>query len=189
MAAQRHSIGAQPQGRRLAHHGTVSHVTERRGNFRVWLRSEVPDVPIEVCSSPNKRHFGQGWEGLKVTQGAAFIAREFDPKFTGTDVLTLPNFHIYLKLFIDGEPSKPFSATTLPVGNDTVCPKGADVRHGTSAAQSGSSNDSRQSASVPSAPVRPKDSARGRNRPSPRYDFSSAIEPRRAGAEDERSPP
>jgi len=48
---------------------------------------------------------------------AAYIAREFDPKFTGTDVLTLPNFHIYLKLLIDGEPSKPFSATTLPVGN------------------------------------------------------------------------
>jgi hypothetical protein len=50
-------------------------------------------------------------------EDAAFIAREFDPKFTGTDVLTLPNYHIYLKLLIDGEPSKPFSATTLPVGN------------------------------------------------------------------------
>ena len=45
---------------------------------------------------------------------AAFIAREFDPKFNSTDVLTLPNYHIYLKLLIDGEPSKPFSATTLP---------------------------------------------------------------------------
>jgi type IV secretory pathway TraG/TraD family ATPase VirD4 len=28
---------------------------------------------------------------------AAYIAREFDPLFTGTDVLTLPNYHIYLK--------------------------------------------------------------------------------------------
>jgi type IV secretory pathway TraG/TraD family ATPase VirD4 len=45
---------------------------------------------------------------------AAFIAREFNPVFTGTDVLKLPNYHIYLKLLIDGEPSKPFSATTLP---------------------------------------------------------------------------
>lgn len=51
---------------------------------------------------------------------AAFIAREFDPAFTGTDVLTLPNYHIYLKLLIDGEPSKPFSATTLPVGNASM---------------------------------------------------------------------
>jgi type IV secretory pathway TraG/TraD family ATPase VirD4 len=48
---------------------------------------------------------------------AAYIAREFDPVFTGTDVLTLPNYHIYLKLLVDGEPSKPFSATTLPAGN------------------------------------------------------------------------
>lgn len=48
---------------------------------------------------------------------AAFIAREFDTVFTGTDVLKLPNYHIYLKLLIDGEPSKPFSATTLQAGN------------------------------------------------------------------------
>jgi type IV secretory pathway TraG/TraD family ATPase VirD4 len=48
-------------------------------------------------------------------QDAAAIAQEFDPVFSGTDVLTLPNYHIYLKLLIDGEPSKPFSATTLPV--------------------------------------------------------------------------
>ena len=50
-------------------------------------------------------------------EDAAFIAREFDPTFTATDVLTLPNYHIYLKLLIDGEPSKPFSATTLPARN------------------------------------------------------------------------
>ena len=49
-------------------------------------------------------------------EDAAMIAREFDPVFNGTDVLTLPNYHIYLKLLIDGEPSKPFSATTLPAG-------------------------------------------------------------------------
>lgn len=47
-------------------------------------------------------------------QDAASIAREFNPIFNGTDVLKLQNYHIYLKLLIDGEPSKPFSATTLP---------------------------------------------------------------------------
>jgi energy-coupling factor transporter ATP-binding protein EcfA2 len=46
-------------------------------------------------------------------QDAAYIAREFSPIFNGTDVLKLQNYHIYLKLLIDGEPSKPFSATTL----------------------------------------------------------------------------
>ena len=48
---------------------------------------------------------------------AAAIAREFAPVFNGTDVLTLANYHIYLRLLIDGEPSRPFSATTLAVGS------------------------------------------------------------------------
>jgi type IV secretory pathway TraG/TraD family ATPase VirD4 len=48
-------------------------------------------------------------------QDASSIAREFKPVFNGTDLSTLPNFHIYLKLLIDGEPSKPFSATTMTI--------------------------------------------------------------------------
>ena len=48
-------------------------------------------------------------------QDAAAIAREFEPVFGRTDLLSLPNYHIYLKLLIDGEPSRPFSATTLCV--------------------------------------------------------------------------
>lgn len=46
-------------------------------------------------------------------QDAASMAREFEPVFDRTDLLTLPNHHIYLKLLIDGEPSRPFSATIL----------------------------------------------------------------------------
>ena len=45
---------------------------------------------------------------------ADMIAREFEPVFTHRDLLNLPNHHIYLKLMIDGAPSRPFSATTLP---------------------------------------------------------------------------
>jgi hypothetical protein len=45
---------------------------------------------------------------------AGLIAREFEPVFAGVDLLNLPNQHIYLKLMIDGAPSRPFSATTLP---------------------------------------------------------------------------
>lgn len=44
---------------------------------------------------------------------AAFVAREFEPVFDRIDLLNLPNRDIYLKLMIDGTPSKPFSATTL----------------------------------------------------------------------------
>lgn len=45
---------------------------------------------------------------------APHIAREFAPIFSATDLMNLQNHVIYLKLMIDGTPSKPFSATTLP---------------------------------------------------------------------------
>lgn len=44
---------------------------------------------------------------------AAYLAKEFEPKFTRLDLINLANFSIYLRLMIDGAPSKPFSATTL----------------------------------------------------------------------------
>ena len=46
-------------------------------------------------------------------EDAPLIAREFDPLFSSTDLINLPNREIYLKLMIDGAPSKPFSATSL----------------------------------------------------------------------------
>jgi hypothetical protein len=47
-------------------------------------------------------------------EDAALLAREFDPVFTPLDLMNLPNHDIYIKLMIDGTPSRPFSATTLP---------------------------------------------------------------------------
>jgi type IV secretory pathway TraG/TraD family ATPase VirD4 len=44
---------------------------------------------------------------------APLLAREFSPVFESDDLLSLPNFHIYLKLMIDGQVSKPFSAMTI----------------------------------------------------------------------------
>jgi len=41
------------------------------------------------------------------------ISREFAPEFETEDLLNLPNYTIYLKLMIDGAPSRPFSALTL----------------------------------------------------------------------------
>lgn len=51
---------------------------------------------------------------------AAFMAKEFQPDFNDLDLLTLPNHHIYLKLMIDGAPSKPFSAVTLTPEEVTI---------------------------------------------------------------------
>ena len=44
---------------------------------------------------------------------ASVIAKEFDPTFEATDLINLPNYHIYLKLMIDGAPSKAFSGVTM----------------------------------------------------------------------------
>ncbi len=43
---------------------------------------------------------------------APTVARELSPTFEADDLLSLPNFSVYLRLIIDGEPSKPFSAWT-----------------------------------------------------------------------------
>jgi DNA helicase HerA-like ATPase len=44
---------------------------------------------------------------------APTVARELSPAFEPDDLLSLPNFSVYLRLMINGEPSKPFSAATL----------------------------------------------------------------------------
>lgn len=44
---------------------------------------------------------------------ARYIARELYPMFLIEDIINLPNYRIYLKLLINGTPSKPFSADTL----------------------------------------------------------------------------
>tara|TARA_R110000787_G_scaffold108212_1_gene216484 strand:+ start:18618 stop:19718 length:1101 start_codon:yes stop_codon:yes gene_type:complete len=44
---------------------------------------------------------------------ARVLAKEFEPTFTAQDLTKLPNYSIYLKLMIDGAPSKPYSADTL----------------------------------------------------------------------------
>ena len=43
-----------------------------------------------------------------------YLAREFAPTFSAEDIISLPRYHIYIRLLVDGDPSSPFSATTLP---------------------------------------------------------------------------
>ena len=40
--------------------------------------------------------------------------KQFGPNIVAADLLNLPNYNIYLRLLIDGVPSRPFSAMTLP---------------------------------------------------------------------------
>lgn len=67
---------------------------------------------------PDVRHAVLGNAGTLVSfrlgaHDADFLAKEFRLKFDAVDLQSLPNYHIYLKLMIDGAPSQPFSAVTL----------------------------------------------------------------------------
>ncbi len=45
-------------------------------------------------------------------EDAPYLAREFQPTFDVEDLIQLPNRRIYVRLMIDGTPSRPFSAST-----------------------------------------------------------------------------
>ncbi len=51
---------------------------------------------------------------------AGLIAQELAPDFEPVDLIRLPNYNIYLKLMIDGAPSRPFSAKTIAVERDAA---------------------------------------------------------------------
>lgn len=46
------------------------------------------------------------------TEDARLMSKEMYPEFDVEDFINLPNYKIYLKLMIDGKPSRPFSAIT-----------------------------------------------------------------------------
>jgi hypothetical protein len=46
------------------------------------------------------------------------LAQEFYPEFSVSDLVNLPNYSIYLKLMIDGQISRPFSAQTIQLGSN-----------------------------------------------------------------------
>jgi hypothetical protein len=68
--------------------------------------------------SPEIRHAVLGNVGTIITfrvgaEDAPYLAKEFQDEFDQMDLIRLPNYRTYIKLMIDGTPSKPFSAVTL----------------------------------------------------------------------------
>ena len=50
-------------------------------------------------------------------EDAHYVAQELNQQFEILDILQLPNYRAYVRLIVDGAPSKPFSALTLaPAG-------------------------------------------------------------------------
>jgi type IV secretory pathway TraG/TraD family ATPase VirD4 len=71
---------------------------------------------------PDVRHAVLGNVGTLIcfrlgAEDAPYFVREFVEEFDEIDLMQLPNYRTYVRLMIDGAPSKPFSATTLaPAG-------------------------------------------------------------------------
>jgi hypothetical protein len=66
---------------------------------------------------PDVRHAVLGNAGTLISfrvgpEDAPILAKEFQPTLGIEDLLNLPNYSIYLKLMIDGTPSRPFSANS-----------------------------------------------------------------------------
>src|SRR6266853_16484 len=69
--------------------------------------------------SPEIRHAVLGNVGTIISfrvgaEDGPYLAKEFQEEFDAMDLIQLANYRVYIKLMIDGTPSKPFSAQTLP---------------------------------------------------------------------------
>jgi CxxC-x17-CxxC domain-containing protein len=82
----------------VAHQYTAQLVTKESSSMRDSIFGNVGTMII----------FRTGAEDTK------YLEKEFDPEFTPSDIVNLPNFKIYLKLMVDGMTSRPFSAKTMP---------------------------------------------------------------------------
>jgi hypothetical protein len=84
----------------------------RKFNVSLFLSHQyVAQLPIDVSSAI----IGNVGTTICFRLGstdAKMMADEFYPVFKQDDFISLPKFHIYLKLLIDGTTSKPFSAVT-----------------------------------------------------------------------------
>jgi len=77
----------------------------------------IGQLVTEATTAVRDAVFGNVGTMVSFRVGAAdaeFLELEFTPEFLQSDLINLPNYHIYIKLMIDGITSRPFSAHTLP---------------------------------------------------------------------------
>lgn len=77
----------------------------------------VGQLITDVSTKVRDAVFGNVGTMIAFRVGAAdaeFLETEFSPEFMQPDLINLPNYHIYLKLMVDGVTSRPFSAATIP---------------------------------------------------------------------------
>jgi hypothetical protein len=75
------------------------------GRVTVHLEPEVRDAVLGNTGTLMTFRLGAA--------DAASLEKEFAPELSVLDLTTLPNYHVYLKVMVDGEVTRPFSAETL----------------------------------------------------------------------------
>jgi len=75
--------------------------------YLTQLEPDIRDAVIGNCGTLISFRLG--------ARDSTLIAKELAPVFKQEDIMHLPNYQIYLKLMIDGAPSRPFSAKTIPL--------------------------------------------------------------------------
>lgn len=96
--------------------GVLSEARKYRLNL-IIVHQYIGQLVTDVSTKVRDAVFGNVGTMLSFRVGAAdaeFLEKEFEPEFMIHDIVNLPNYHIYIKLMIDGFTSRPFSAATLP---------------------------------------------------------------------------
>ena len=117
--------------------GILSEARKYRLNL-VVAHQYVGQLVTDVSTKVRDAVFGNVGTMVVFRVGAAdaeFLEPEFEPEFVIQDIVNLPNYHVYLKLMVNGMTSRPFSAKTLPPFKINEQGAGADVVITTSRAQ------------------------------------------------------
>jgi hypothetical protein len=48
------------------------------------------------------------------SEDAQFLEQQFAPVFSAKDIMNIPNYNAFLRILVNGVPTKPFSMTTMP---------------------------------------------------------------------------
>ncbi len=95
--------------------GVLSEARKYRLNLIV-AHQYVGQLVTDVSTKVRDAIFGNVGTMVIFRVGAAdaeFLEPEFEPEFTIQDIVNLPNYHVYMRLMVNGVTSRPFSAMTL----------------------------------------------------------------------------
>ncbi|HXF43918.1 MAG TPA: type IV secretion system DNA-binding domain-containing protein [Candidatus Paceibacterota bacterium] len=96
--------------------GILSEARKYRLNL-ILAHQYIGQLVTDTSTKVRDAIFGNVGTMILFRVGAAdaeYLEPEFTPEFTIQDIVNLPNYHIYLKLMVDGVTSRPFSSRTLP---------------------------------------------------------------------------